>query len=244
MSQSQQEELQGMIRRSISRIRGRIKTTMMAGLFTLVPLGATVVVLRWVLGWMEDFAAPFLRGIFNIHIPGVGIVLTLATVYLVGFLATSIVGKRVIDGINSTLMQIPVVRLVYNPVKRILGTFELTRNRRTWKTVLVEYPRRGAWMVAFVAGVIPNPSGEPEMVSVFVPNTPNPTSGRVIIVPSHDVQFINMTIQEAIEFVVSGGTAIDPSLCMPSSLLGGSDTSTESDELSEPSGPPVMPRSM
>lgn len=228
---SQQHDKQSGVPRSFGRVRGRMKTTMVTGLLTLVPLGATFVMLRWVLGWMDSIAAPFLRAVFGIHIPGLGVVLTLVTVYLVGFLTTNLVGKRVIGWVDSALRQVPFVKLVYSPVKRILGTFEVSQHRQTWRTVLVEYPRRDAWMVAFVAGAIPGPPGEPEVVSVFIPNTPNPTSGRVIIVPRQDVHFIDMTIQEAIEFVVSGGTAITPSLILPSTLAGRLGTPAEPDQL-------------
>lgn len=223
----------------------KLRTTMVAGLLTLVPLAATFVVLRWVLGWMDSFAAPLIRGVFHVHIPGLGILLTLVAVYLVGFVATSVVGKRMIDWGESTLMRVPVVKTVYNPVKKLLGTFALSRNGRTWKTVLVEYPRRGAWMVAFVAGEIPGAPGEPGTLSVFIPNTPNPASGRVIIVPRQDVRYIEMTIEEAIQFVVSGGTAVDPSFSIPASMMNGRPGPAPGREtLSESPDAPVRPQSL
>jgi uncharacterized membrane protein len=196
-------------------MKQKLKRTMVAGLLTLVPVAATFIVLRWVLVWMDSFAAPVIRGLLGLHIPGLGIVLTLALVYVVGFLASSVVGRPMITWAESMLMRLPIVKVVYNPVKKLLGTFAMPRETRTWKTVLVEYPRRGAWMVAFVAGELPSIDDQVDMVSVFVPNTPNPAAGRVIIVPRTDVHYINLPIDDAIEFVVSGGTAISPSFILP-----------------------------
>ena len=197
------------------RIRVKIKRTMVTGLITLVPAAATFMVLSWVLGWMDSFAAPVIRRVVEIHIPGLGIVLTLTLVYLVGFLTTSVLGRRTIGWGESMLMRLPIVKIVYNPVKKLLGTFAMPRETRIWKTVLVEYPRRGSWMIAFVAGELSGSSGESGMFSVFVPNTPNPAAGRVIIVPREDVRHVDISIDDAIEFVVSGGTAITPSFRFP-----------------------------
>jgi uncharacterized membrane protein len=199
----------------LGRLRSKMKRTLAAGLITLVPVAATFVVLQWVLLWMDSFAAPIIRGVLDLHIPGLGILLTLALVYIVGFLASSVLGRRGIIWAETMLMRLPIVKIVYNPVKKLLGTFAVPHEARTWKTVLVEYPRRGAWMVAFMAGELPSQAAETEMISVFIPNTPNPAAGRVIIVPKSDVRVINLPIDDAIEFVVSGGTAISESFVIP-----------------------------
>lgn len=198
------------------RIRQKLKRTLVAGLITLVPVAATFIVLRWVLVWMDSFASPVIQGLLNLYIPGLGILLTLALVYLVGFLASSVFGKRLIIWSESMLMRLPIVKVVYNPVKKLLGTFAMPGETQIWRTVLVEYPRRGAWMVGFVAGELPSSDPATDMVSVFIPNTPNPAAGRVIILPRSDVRYINLPIDDAIEFVVSGGTAISPSFILPS----------------------------
>ena len=195
------------------RVRSKMKRMMVAGLLTLVPVAATFVVLRWVLVWMDSIAAPVIRGTLGIHIPGLGILLTLALVLLVGLLATNVFSRSVIEWAETTMMRLPIVKIVYNPVKKLLGTFAQSQETSTWKTVLVEYPRRDVWMIAFVAGEMPGSSGE--MLSVFVPNTPNPAAGRVIILPRKEVRFVNIPIDDAIEFVVSGGTAIAPSFALP-----------------------------
>ncbi len=196
------------------RVRSKIKRMMVAGLLTLVPVAATFIVLRWVLVWMDSIAAPVIRGTLGIHIPGLGILLTLSLVLLVGLLATNVFSRKVIEWAETTMMRLPIVKIVYNPVKKLLGTFAQPNENRTWKTVLVEYPRKGTWMIAFVAGEMPGSSGE--VLSVFVPNTPNPAAGRVLILPRKEVHSVNIPIDDAIEFVVSGGTAIASSfLALP-----------------------------
>lgn len=192
-----------------ARIRSRLKRLMVAGLLTLVPAAATFVVLRWVLVWMDSIAAPVIRGTIGLHIPGLGILLTLALILMVGFLGTSVFSRSVIEWAETSLMRLPIVKIVYNPVKKLLGTFAQPTEAGIWKTVIVEYPRRGAWMIAFVASELPGSNGK--ILSVFVPNTPNPAAGRAIIVPRADVQFVDIPIDDALEFVVSRGTAVAPS---------------------------------
>ncbi|MBT5872500.1 MAG: DUF502 domain-containing protein [Candidatus Latescibacteria bacterium] len=192
-----------------ARIRNRLKRLMVTGLLTLVPVAATFVVLRWVLVWMDSIAAPVIRGTIGLHIPGLGILLTLALILIVGFLGTSVFSRSVIEWAETSLMRLPIVKIVYNPVKNLLGTFAQPPDARIWRTVIVEYPRRGAWMIAFVASELPGSNGE--ILSVFVPNTPNPAAGRAIIVPRGEVQFVDIPIDDALEFVVSGGTAVAPS---------------------------------
>lgn len=198
------------------RIRQKVKRTLVAGLITLVPVAATFIVLRLVLVWMDSFASPVIQGLLDLYIPGLGILLTLALVYLVGFVASSVFGKRLIIWSESMLMRLPIVKIVYNPVKKLLGTFAMPGETQIWRTVMVEYPRRGAWMLGFVAGELPSSDPANDMVSVFIPNTPNPAAGRVIILQRSDVRFINLPIDDAIEFVVSGGTAISPAFILPS----------------------------
>ena len=131
-------------------------------------------------------------------------------------------------------MRLPIVKIVYNPVKTLLGTFANPPDARTWKTVLVEYPRPGVWMVAFVAGELPGCRGN--VLSVFVPNTPNPAAGRAIIVPSNQVRHIAIPIDDALEFVVSGGTAIAESF----KLLDQVDL-TPSSGIPAPGGKTILP---
>ncbi|MYD24581.1 MAG: DUF502 domain-containing protein [Gemmatimonadetes bacterium] len=200
-----------------SRFRQRIKRTMVSGLIALIPLTITVAVLSWLLTWLDSFAAPVIRGLLGLdtRIPGLGILLMLIVIFLAGFVASNVVGRKLITWFEDLMMRLPVARRVYHPVRKILDTFTMTGETRTWKTVVVEYPRRGAWMIAFIAGDMPSEEPGEDLVSVFVPNTPNPAAGRVVIVPRRDVVPVDLSVEEALEFVVSGGTAFSNVLTLP-----------------------------
>ncbi len=206
----------------ITRIRQNVKRTMVSGLIALVPLTATVAVLSWLLTWLDSFAAPVIRGLLGLdtRIPGLGILLMLVVIYLAGFVASNVLGRRVISWFEDQMMRLPVARRVYHTIKQLLGTFTMEGETQVWKTVLVEYPRRDAWMVAFIAGEIPTEDSHEELVSVFVPNTPNPAAGRVVIVPRRDVIPVDLPVEEALEFVVSGGTSFSNLRTLPSLRTG------------------------
>ncbi len=201
-----------------SRIRHSLKRTMVSGLIALIPLTITVAVLSWLLTWLDSFAAPVIRGLLGLDtpIPGLGILLMLIVIFLAGFVASNVLGRKLITWFEDLMMRLPVARRVYHPVRKILDTFTMAGETRTWKTVVVEYPRRGAWMIAFIAGDIPSEEPREDLVSVFVPNTPNPAAGRVVIVPRRDVVPVDLSVEEALEFVVSGGTAFSNVLTLPS----------------------------
>ena len=200
-----------------SRIRHSLKRTMVSGLIALIPLTITIAVLSWLLTWLDSFAAPVIRRLLGLdtHIPGLGILLMLIVIFLAGFVASNVLGRKLITWFEDLMMRLPVARRVYHPVRKILDTFTMTGETRTWKTVVVEYPRRGAWMIAFIAGDIPSEEPRDDLVSVFVPNTPNPAAGRVVIVPRRDVVPVDLSVEEALEFVVSGGTAFSNVLTLP-----------------------------
>ena len=200
-----------------SSFRQFLKRTMVSGLIALIPLTITIAVLSWLLTWLDSIAAPVIRGLLGLDtpIPGLGILLMLIVIFLAGFVASNVLGRRVITWIEDLMMRLPVARRVYHPVRKILDTFTMAGETRTWKTVVVEYPRRGAWMIAFIAGDMPSEAPGEDLVSVFVPNTPNPAAGRVVIVPRRDVVPVDLSVEEALEFVVSGGTAFSNLLTLP-----------------------------
>ncbi len=214
---------------AFSRIRQILKRTMVSGLIALIPLTITVAVLSWLLAWLDSFAEPVIRGLLGLdtRIPGLGILLMLAVIFLAGFVASNVLGRRLITWFEDLMMRLPVARRVYHPVKKLLDTFTMAGETRIWKTVLVEYPRRGAWMIAFIAGDMPSEDTREDMVSVFVPNTPNPAAGRVVIVPRREVIPVDLSVEEALEFVVSGGTAFSNELTLPS-LRAGEPTASRS----------------
>jgi uncharacterized membrane protein len=200
-------------------IRKKLKRSFLAGLLVLVPLGMTIVVVRWIIGLMDGLLMRFLperfwpEAVFGFPVPGLGVVATLLLILLVGMLATNYFGRSVLGFSERVMGQIPLVKGIYGLFKQVADTVLNSERQGFRKVVLIEYPRRGIWSVGFVTGVS---QGEVQsltdrrMINVFVPTTPNPTSGYYILVPEEDARVLNMTTEEAFKLIISGGMVSPP----------------------------------
>ncbi len=191
----------------------RLRRYFVAGLLIWLPLVATYWVLmfsirlvdRSLLLLPEQYRPENLIGF---EIPGLGVILTLAMVILTGFLAASFFGRSMVTAWESILSRIPLVRSVYGAVKQITVSLFSDTSNSFREVVLVEYPRRGMWMLAFVTGEAPKKVeavlGGP-MINIYVPTTPNPTSGYYIMVPQQDVRKLNISIETGLKMILSAG---------------------------------------
>jgi uncharacterized membrane protein len=190
-----------------------LKRYFITGLLIWVPLSITLWVLNFIITAME----PTLRLLpqqwrpeswLGINIPGFGLILALAIVLLTGLLTANFLGQRLVRVWENILSRIPVVRSIYSSVKQVSDTLFSDSGNAFRKALLVQYPREGSWTIAFQTGL---PSAEvakllPEaMVSVYVPTTPNPTSGFFLVMKASEVRELNMTVDEALKYVVSMG---------------------------------------
>lgn len=199
----------------------RLRNTMMAGISIIAPLWVTGVVLwtlfNWADGWsrrlVEEFAE--LLGYEDWYYRGIGFILTLLIVWLVGVVATNVLGRRLLQDAREALDQLPVVRVIYAPVRKLMETITSPERSGFRKVVLFEYPRRGLWTLGFVAGDVPFEEGGPPAHSIFVPTAPNPTTGFMLIVPREEVQHTDLSIEAAFQMIVSAGVAVPLSLRMP-----------------------------
>jgi uncharacterized membrane protein len=201
-----------------------MKKYLMTGLLVWVPLAITIWVLSSIIGGMDGLLRilpaqwqPDL--LLNMHIPGFGVIMALLIVFITGFLASNFLGKQLFVWWDMLLNRIPVVRTIYSSVKQVSDTL-LSDGGNAFKTaLLVQYPHAGVWTVAFQTGT---PAADicsqldGEHVSVFVPTTPNPTSGFFLIVPKAQTKPLSMSVDEALKYVVSMGVVapkphIDPS---------------------------------
>ena len=200
-------------------MRGQlIKRYFITGLLIWVPL----VITGWVLSLIVSTLDQSLRLLpTSIHpqtlvgfaIPGAGAVLTLLMILLTGLLAANFIGQKLVVWWEKLLARIPVVNSVYNSVKQVSDTLFSPNGNAFRKALLVQYPREGSWTVAFLTGA---PGGdivnhlEGEHVSVYVPTTPNPTSGFFLMMPARDVVELDMTVDEALKYIISMGVVAPP----------------------------------
>ena len=192
-----------------------MKKYLITGLLIWIPLVITLVVLNLIVSTMDttllllpESAQP--KTWLGFNIPGLGALLSLLIVLLTGVLAANIIGQRMLQFGESMVARIPVVKTVYNGVKQVSDTLFSSSGQAFRKALLVRFPHGGAWTIAFQTGT---PRGEvaaklgQDHISVYVPTTPNPTSGYFLIVPRADVIELEMSVDEALKYVISMGVA-------------------------------------
>ena len=190
-----------------------MKRYLVTGLLIWVPLGITLWVLRLLIGTMDETLLLLPRNlqpeaVFGFYIPGFGVILTLLVVFLTGLFTTNIIGQRLLMFWEGLLSRIPVVKSIYYSVKQVSDTLFSSNGEAFRKALLVQYPREGSWTVAFLTGqpgrdVASHLDGE--HVSVYVPTTPNPTSGFFLIMPRKDVIELDMSVDDALKYIISIG---------------------------------------
>ncbi|MDO4636584.1 MAG: DUF502 domain-containing protein [Lautropia sp.] len=200
-----------------------MKRYFVTGLLLWVPLAITVWVLGLIVGTMDKSLALLPaqwqpRVWLGRDIPGVGVVLTVLVVFVTGLLTTNFIGRSLVGLGESILARIPVVRTLYSSIKQVSDTILSPQGQAFRKALLVEYPRRGSWTLAFLTGAPPvamqqRMGAAPElggeaMVSVFVPTTPNPTSGFFLMLRRDEVVELDMSVDAALKYIVSMGVVI------------------------------------
>jgi uncharacterized membrane protein len=204
-------------------VRGQlIKRYFITGLLIWVPLVITGWVLSLIVNTLDQslYLLPesiHPKRLFGFSIPGAGALLTLAMILVTGLLATNFIGQKLVSWWEKLLARIPVVNSVYNSVKQVSDTLFSPGGNAFRKAVLVEYPRRDSWTIAFLTG---HPGGDVinhltgDFVSVYVPTTPNPTSGFFLMMPAADVRELSMTVDEALKYIISMGV-VTPTQHLP-----------------------------
>lgn len=190
-----------------------MKKYFITGLLIWVPLAITAWVLSMIVRTMDQSllllpAAIRPENLLGVYIPGIGAILTVLVVFLTGLVTANIIGQRLIRFWEGVLSRIPVVKSVYYSVKQVSDTLFSSTGEAFRKALLVQYPRTGCWTIAFLTG---QPGGDVvnhltgEYVSVYVPTTPNPTSGFFLMMPRADVIELDMSVDEALKYIISMG---------------------------------------
>lgn len=192
-----------------------MKRYLIAGLLIWVPLGVTVMVIKLLVGimdktlvWVPEQYQPDV--LLGFHIPGMGVVLAIVVVLGTGVIVANLFGRKLVQFWESILAQIPLVRTIYTSVKQILETV-FSSGQSFRKVLLVEYPRKGLWTLAFQSSTTRGEAQiktDKEIVNVFIPTTPNPTSGFFIMVPKEDVIELDMNVDEGLKMIISAGVMV------------------------------------
>lgn len=184
----------------------------------IVPVGLTLYILVFLIGMMDGLLTLVPQryhptALFGFHVPGLGIIITILLIFVFGLMTKSIVGNRIVVFGERLLDKIPFVRSIHMAIKKIVDSMVFYRSRGFKKVVLVEFPRRGAYALAFMTGIpgenIQQKTGQ-RCVSVYVPTTPNPTSGYFIIYPETEVIQMDMSVEEAFTLIISCGIVNPP----------------------------------
>lgn len=209
-------------------LRGNIRNRLVSGMLVLVPVGITLLVMRWVLQWMAGFLQPVVESLalrlagalgldrvppetLKVPLMIVSIVGFLLCVYLTGALAQAVIGRRLIRAGETVLMRVPLARTIYSAAKQVMEAVATPTRSALRTVVLVEFPRRGAWSMGFLTGELAA-TEEHGLLKVFVPTTPNPTTGFFVMIPREDVTMTDMTVEEAFKMVISGGIVSPPGM--------------------------------
>ena len=189
----------------MKKIKDFFKKYFITGLLVIIPVWATFYVLKAILGWIDRMLGPRLAQYIGLEIPGLGIVTLFLLILIVGMLSANYIGRRFVKYSDALLQKVPLVRGVYTTVKKIMETFSLKQNFHG--VALVEYPRKGCYSVGFVTGDVRGESVglTGKFMTVFVPTTPNPTAGFLLILPEDEVTQLDMSVEDGMQFIISIG---------------------------------------
>lgn len=193
----------------------RLRNYFLTGLIIVAPLAITAYLTWTFIGWVDSWVKPYIPQVYNpdnylpFAVPGFGLLTALFLITMIGFLTANLVGRSIIGFGESLLDRMPLVRSLYKGLKQIFQTVLAEQSGSFKQAALIEYPRRGLWSIVFIAtdtkGEVNARLPEDESISVFLPTTPNPTSGFLLFVPRKDVIILEMSVEEAAKMVISAG---------------------------------------
>ena len=192
-------------------IFAKFRNYFIAGVVVLIPIGITIYLTIFIVEISSILLPKELNPNYYLgfEIPGIEIVISVLLITIIGWLSLSFLGKKLLDIFNSILKKIPILRTIYSAIGQMTETFTKSDNRKN-NVVLIEYPRKGSWAVGFAtkknSGEITNKTGK-SLINIFIPTTPNPTSGFLLMFPEEDVIYLDMNFEEASKFIVSAGTS-------------------------------------
>ncbi len=194
----------------------RLRSSFLTGLVVIAPVGLTIWLIWTVIGWIDGFVLPLVpqrlrpEEYIGINLRGVGVIIFLVFTIVVGWIGKGLIGRSLIRWAESIVDRMPVVRSIYSGIKQISETVFAQSERSFEKACLIQYPRKGIWAIGFISTtakgeVAKRAETTGQLISVFLPTTPNPTSGFLLFLPREDVIELEMSVEEAAKLVISAG---------------------------------------
>jgi len=184
-----------------------LRTRFISGLLVVVPIILTFVLLKALIESIDGFFSPFVKNVLGhqYDFPFIGVIVTLSIVLLTGIFTANVIGHKLVRLWERQILKIPIINFIYGSIKQLIQALTIPANKSFKSVVMVEYPRRGIYALGFLVNEMDYLHyNKPEkLLSVFIPSTPTPISGYVVLIPEKDVEYLDMTIEEGIKFFVS-----------------------------------------
>ncbi len=199
---------------NVAKIVGDIiRRQFLSGVLVVVPLILTYVVLRFLFEAVDGILLPVVEKVLGYNVPGLGIITTLLIILLTGFFTRSLLGGTIYKRGDRVLTKIPIIRIIYLAAKQLIQAISMPTVNSFKEVVMIEYPRRGLFIIGFATARVKYANdriGQQKLIGVFIPSTPMPASGFVIFAPENEIMKVNLSVEEALKMLVSGGIVAPP----------------------------------
>jgi len=189
----------------------RLRQLFIRGVISLLPVVVTAYLLYFFFSTVDNFLGGIIERIVGIPLPGIGIIASIVIIMIAGVIVTNVLGAKAFDFVEKMLHRVPVIPKIYFGVKQLTDAFSLQGKQIFNRVALVEYPKKGTYVMGFVTGLstgeIQNKTKE-KLCNVFIPTTPNPTSGMLIMIPEREIVYLDMPVEEGLKFIVSAGVVV------------------------------------
>ena len=189
-------------------LKRRSKNYFLSGILVVVPIVITIFVVKAIFNFLDELLLPYVMPRLGYWVPGIGIIITFAGIYIIGILVTNFIGRKFVTLGEKIVLNIPVAKSIYGSVKQIMETFSIRTEDTGKKVIMVEYPKENVWSIGIINGEINHPTNNEKLYNILIIAAINPTSGFFILVPQSKVVHLNISIEEAMKWIVSGGIVI------------------------------------
>jgi len=185
-----------------------LRNIFFTGLLVFIPISATIFIIYWTFTYIDNLVKPLVLKSLGFYYPGMSWLFLISLILVLGVIGRFAIGNKLVDSVENMMKKIPVVRTIYTATKEASKAILVSETERIKGVVLVEYPRKGIYAIGFTTGSDIKESNKTigkKTVNVFIPTSPNPTSGYVILVPEEDVKYLDITVEDALKIIISGG---------------------------------------